>query len=122
MAKILMVDDDRDFLEACRLVLEPQGHQVVLAANVGEAAAAVKKGRPDLIFMDVMMDLPDDGIALAYKLVKEGLKIPIVMLSGVSQVMGLQYGKCDEVLPCQDFLEKPVKPEDLLAKVKKILG
>jgi len=122
MAKILMVDDDRDFLEACRLVLEPQGYQVALAASVREAAAAVKKGKPDLIFLDVMMDLPDDGIALAYQLVKEGLKTPIIMLSGVSQVTGLQYGKCDEVLPCRDFLEKPVKPEELLAKVKKILG
>jgi DNA-binding response OmpR family regulator len=122
MAKILMVDDDRDFLEACRAVLEPQGYQVILAANVEEAESAVKKENPDLIFLDVMMDMPDDGISLAYKLAKGGLKAPIVMLSGVSQAMGFEYGKCDEVLPCRDFLEKPVKPDDLLSKVKKMLG
>ncbi|MFA5087953.1 MAG: response regulator [Candidatus Omnitrophota bacterium] len=121
MAKILMIDDDQDFLAASKAVLESQGHQVVLADNAltGEASLATEK--PDLVLLDIMMEQPDDGIALAHKLRKKGVKIPIVILSAVSKVTGYDYGKCDEVLPCNAFLQKPVSPKDLIKKVEGLL-
>jgi DNA-binding response OmpR family regulator len=121
MAKILMVDDDKEFAEAGKAVLEAAGHEVFTIQNALEAEARIMGEKFDLVFLDIMMQEADDGIALAGRLKKKGLTTPIIMLSGVSRVTGYDYGKCDEVLPCTDFLEKPVSPEDLINKVNSIL-
>ena len=121
MAKILMIDDDAEFLEAGKSILEAKGYEVVTAQDAAAGKAKALSEKPDLIFLDIMMEQPDDGIDLAHKLKKENIKAPIVMLSGVSRVSGLDYGKCDEVLPCDGFLEKPVKPEDLLRKAESLI-
>lgn len=79
-------------------------------------------GRFDLLILDVMMAEPDDGIVMAQELRKEGFDKPILMLSGISRVAGMRYGQDNEVLPASDFLEKPVKPETLVAKVHALLN
>jgi DNA-binding response OmpR family regulator len=122
MAKILMVDDDRDFLEACKTILEHSGHNVCLASNVKEAHQQISSENPDLIFLDIMMDLPDDGISLLHKLKSEGLEAPIIMLSAVGKVTGYDYGECSDVMPCDGFLAKPVNPQDLINRVEIVLG
>ena len=119
MAKILMVDDDKEFLEAGKAVLESEGHDIFLAYDVRVAEEKISSKNFDLIFLDIMMEDADDGIALAGRLKKRGVKTPIVMLSGVSKVTGYEYGKCNDVLPCTDFLEKPVSPQQLINKVNK---
>jgi DNA-binding response OmpR family regulator len=122
MAKILLVDDDLDLLESSKMILESGGHQVTTASTTQEAERLINSGKYDLIPLDIMMEFPDDGINLAHKLRKNGVQSPIVMLSAVSRVTGYQYGKCDEVLPCNDFLEKPMTPKVLLDKVNAILN
>ena len=121
MARILMVDDDLDLLESSKMVLESGGHEVTTVSTAGEAEKIVGSRQFDLIFLDIMMEYPDDGINLARKLKKSGLATPVVMMSAVSRVTGYEYGKCDEALPCTDFLEKPVTPQALLAKVDAVL-
>jgi len=121
MAKILMVDDDQEFLDAGQTVLEAKGYSVITASNVDQAKEIITQQKPDLIFLDIMMEQPDDGINLVHRLRKEGLKTPIVMLSAVSKVTGYDYGKCDDVLDCDSFLEKPVNPQDLIKKVESLL-
>ncbi|MEW5894909.1 MAG: response regulator [Candidatus Omnitrophota bacterium] len=122
MAKILMVDDDVDFLEAGARILESRGHTVLSASNCQDGERKIKAESPDLVFLDIMMQQPDDGIVLAQKLYKEGLKVPIVMLSGVGTVTGYVYDKDDETLPCKEFLQKPIDPETLIQTVEKILS
>jgi len=121
MARILMVDDDREFTEAGKAVLEANGHSVSMIHNAVDAEVIIDKEKFDIIFLDIMMQEADDGIALAGRLKKKGIQTPIIMLSGVSKVTGYEYGKCDETLPCTDFLEKPVSPEDLISKVDSVL-
>lgn len=121
MARILIVDDDNDFSQACETILLGGGYEVVRAASVGEAERVINQSQLDLILLDVMMENPDDGIALAQKLKKSGTAIPIIMLSGVSKVTGYEY-KCDDMLPCFDFIEKPVSPDVLLRKIKTALS
>jgi DNA-binding response OmpR family regulator len=121
MARILMVDDDREFTEAARAVLEANGHNVSMIHNAIDAEKTIDAEEFDIIFLDIMMQAADDGIALAGRLKKKGLQTPIIMLSGVSKVTGYEYGKCNEALPCTDFLEKPVSPEDLINKVNAVL-
>jgi DNA-binding response OmpR family regulator len=121
MARILMVDDDREFTEAGKAVLEASGHEVFMVHNVLDAEKKIEGEKFDIIFLDIMMQEADDGIALAGRLKKKGVTVPIIMLSGVSKVTGYDYGKCDEALPCTDFIEKPVSPEDLIRKVNSVL-
>ncbi len=121
MSKILIVDDDNDFLQACEAVLLQEGYEVQKASCVAEAERVISKTKFNLVLLDVMMENPDDGISLAHKLKKTNADIPILMLSGVSKITGYEY-KCSEMLPCLDFIEKPITPDLLLKKVKEALA
>ena len=67
-----------------------------------------------------MMDEPDDGFFLAQKLRKENIQTPILMYTSISKTVGLDYEK-SEMIPVDDFVEKPISPEQLAAKVQKLL-
>lgn len=119
MAKILLVDDDDDFIQLNKSLLEKQGHKVTFAYNPEDGMAAIKKQKPDLVILDVMMIEPDDGIAMAQKMKHEKLNIPVIMLTSISKVTGLQFGKDSEMVPVNEFFEKPVPADVLLNAVKK---
>ena len=68
MARILIVDDDRDVVEACRLFLEQERHDVACAYSRAEGMQAIAARAPDLLILDVIMEQPDDGIAMAQEL------------------------------------------------------
>ena len=122
MANILLVDDDPDVTDAGKLVLEKEGHTVRTASNAGGGLAAVKEAKPDLMVLDIMMDGPDDGIVLARRLRAEGYRFPIIGLSSIGKVTGLDYDKDGEMLPVDEFVAKPVYPAVLIEKVRKLLG
>jgi len=121
MAKVLIVDDDPDVVEAGRIVLEKEGHEIAGAHNRDEGMRAIESFRPDVVILDVMMEQPDDGIAMAQELRRKGFKTPILMLTNISKVMGMTYGKDDSLVPVDDFQEKPVHPAALIAKVNALL-
>lgn len=120
MAKILVVDDDPDTVEAIRIVLEKAGHKVSSAHNRADGMAAMEK-KPDLVILDVMMEEQDDGIAMVQESRKKGFKQPILMLSSISKVTGYSFGRDEEILPVDVFEEKPIEPKALLAKVEGLL-
>ena len=122
MGKILIVDDDPDLVEACQLYLEKEGHEVASACNVGDGKQEIEVGNFDLVILDVMMEQPDDGIALAQELRKSGFETPILMLSAISRVTSLDYDMDDGIVPVDAFLEKPVEPGMLIAKVAELLS
>jgi len=121
MAKILIVDDDPDVVEATQLFLQKDGHQVSAAFNREDGLKQVKMVNPDLLILDIMMEQPDDGIAMAQELRGAGFKAPIIMMTSISKVTGMGYGKDSDVIPADDFLEKPVQPAVLQEKVKALL-
>lgn len=121
MPKILIVDDDPDVVDAAKIVLEAEGFEVEAAYNRPEGTAKVGSYSPDLLILDVMMEQPDDGIAMAQDLRQSGCKVPILMLTSISKVTGLEFGKTDGVVPIDTFLEKPVDPSTLVEKVKNLL-
>lgn len=122
MAKILIVDDDPDVVEACRLFLERERHQVAAAYSRAEGTKAVAEVQPDLLILDVIMEQPDDGIAMAQELRRAGFAKPILMLTSISRVTGLSYGKDKDLVPVEAFLEKPVDPATLLRSVGDLLA
>jgi CheY-like chemotaxis protein len=122
MSKILVIDDDPDVVAACGLVLEREGHEVAGAANAREGLRAVESLQPDLLVLDVMMEEPDDGLRLARELRRTGNNVPILMLTSVNQAMGLRIDKDDEIVPVDEFLEKPADPTTLVRVVESLLA
>ena len=121
MARILVVDDDPDITFAISLFLKKEQHEVQAAASRAEGMKALETFKPDLMILDVMMEQPDDGIAMAQELRRMGNTLPIIMLTSVGKVTGMSYGRDDELVPVEAFFEKPVRPEDLLKKVAELL-
>ena len=120
MALIAVIDDDPDILDASSLVLNAKGYDVITADNPDDGYKIVKEKNPDLIILDVMMEEPDDGFFLAQKLRKENIDIPIIMYTSVSKALGLEFA-ASEIVPVDDFVEKPISPDTLLDKVEKLL-
>jgi DNA-binding response OmpR family regulator len=121
VSKILIVDDDPDIVEAGRLVLEKEGYEVDSGSNYADGMNKVEAFKPDLLILDVMMEEPDDGLRFAREMRRKGHSIPILMLTSVNAAMGLSIGKDEEVVPVDEFQEKPVDPANLVDKVKRLL-
>jgi DNA-binding response OmpR family regulator len=121
MAKILIVDDDPDVVESVSLFLKREGHETISAYNRKDAMKAVTDSKPDLLVLDVMMEQPDDGIAMAQELRRKGFKKPILMLTSISKVTGMKFGVHTDLVPVDEFCEKPLEPEVLVEKVNGLL-
>ncbi len=67
------------------------------------------------------MEEPDDGLRLARQLRRKGFELPILMLTSVNQAMGLSIGKDEEIVPVDEFLEKPADPATLVRLVAALL-
>jgi DNA-binding response OmpR family regulator len=122
VAKILIIDDDPDMVEAGRYVLEREGHAVASAPNVEAGLKALDETEPDLLILDVMMEEADDGLVFARRVRRKGVTVPILMLTSVNRAMGLTIGKDEEMVPVDEFVEKPVDPAVLVAKVERLLA
>ncbi|MBN2527902.1 MAG: response regulator [Deltaproteobacteria bacterium] len=122
MKKILVVDDDPDVIDASRIVLEKAGFEVHSASSRLLGMKAVVAQKPDVIILDVMMDEPDDGFHLAQDLRAAHIDTPILMMTSIGRVTGFSFGIDDELLPVNDFLEKPATPDKLLAVVHRLLN
>ncbi|MCL5028539.1 MAG: response regulator [Bacteroidetes bacterium] len=120
MSIIAIIDDDPDILDASGLVLSAKGHQIITATNPDDGYKIVKENSPDLIILDVMMNEPDDGFFLAQKFRREKITTPIIMYTSISKASGMDYG-VNELVPVDEFVEKPISPEQLIEKVDKLL-
>jgi two-component system, OmpR family, alkaline phosphatase synthesis response regulator PhoP len=116
-----MIDDDPEFVEAISNLLDAKGYDVHTASNGKEGIEKAKAQNPDIILLDVMMTTKDEGFNVARGLHdNEQLKdTPIIMMTGIRREMNLPFGfEPDEAwLPVRKVLEKPVKPEVLLAAI-----
>ena len=123
-AKILLVDDDRDFVEATKLVLESKPYEVIVAYDGDEGLAKARRDRPDLIILDIIMPVKD-GFNAAGELKKDSelSKIPVLMLTSFSERVGETSLSVSEglTLDTEDYVDKPVSPEELLKRVEKLL-
>jgi len=120
MTKIIVIDDDPDILEASEVVLSSRGFEVITATDADTGYKSIIAQKPDLIILDVMMKEPDDGFFLAEKLRKENITTPILMYTSISKSIGMDYG-AGELVPVDEFVEKPISPDLLIEKVEKLL-
>ena len=122
--KILLVDDDKDFVEATKLVLESKPYDVVVAYDGDEGLAKARKEKPDLIILDVIMPVKD-GFSAAEQLKKDSelKKIPVIMLTSFSEKVGETSLSVSQglALDTEDYVDKPVSPQELLKRVERLL-
>jgi CheY-like chemotaxis protein len=123
-AKILVVEDNIDEAKLIKMTLEPEGYEVVTAINGKEAKEKTTNEKPDFFILDVMMPEMDGFAFCSWVRSNEDFKDkPIVLLTGVGKhiyntkypLKGVMEADADE------YLEKPLKPEDLLVTISKLL-
>ncbi len=132
MARILMVDDERDLTESLSQVLRVAGHQVEVAHSAAEGLNKLVEVKPDLLVLDVMMETDTAGFEAVYKIrserpeskYREFRDIPIIILTAIDQVTNSRFSLDQEesFLPGHnEFLTKPVEVDELLEKIKSAL-
>ncbi len=124
--KILIIDDDPDFVDSITAVLEARDYKVESAPDGTEGFKKAKEIIPDLIILDVMMTKNTEGFEVSREFQKdEDLKsVPIIMITGIREQMNLAFGfEPDGTwLPVKAVLEKTIKPDQLLAKVAEFIN
>jgi DNA-binding response OmpR family regulator len=124
--KILLVDDDVDFVESNKDLLEAYGYQVFTAHDGAAGLELAKKELPDIMILDVMMATHVEGFEVARKIPEtpELKNMHVLLVTGIQQDMHLPFGfDPDETwLPVDRVLEKPIAPTRLLSEIQKVLG
>jgi CheY-like chemotaxis protein len=123
--KILLVDDDPDFLYQTKVQLEKFGFEVILADSQAEAEEVLLKVKPDLAILDLMMESEDSGFILSYKLRHKYPDVPIIIATAVSAETGIFFGlESDEEkkwIKADLYLEKGITAEQLNKEISKLL-
>jgi CheY-like chemotaxis protein len=124
VAHIFVVDDDPDFVEITRTILEAKGYEVSTASSGEQALPAMRKRIPELVLLDVMMSSVLDGLNLSHAMQEDQdlRRVPIIMISSIADSPQAGMFPTDEYIPIDAWITKPVQPDDLLRKVAHFLG
>lgn len=122
--RILVVDDDRDFVYLTSMILTKEGYEVASAADGEQAFRTMKEERPDLVLLDVMMATPLEGVSVARKMAADAdLKaVPIVMISSIDSSRHAALLPDDLHIPTDAWISKPVDPDHLLRTIRRFLA
>lgn len=123
--KILIIDDNPEFLRLNSAILKAAGYDVEVAYNAEEGFTKVEYGRPDAIVLDLMMERHDSGFTLAKKLKVHPVykTIPILMLTAVGEATGFRFSMENDGhwMKTDDFADKPLPPDELVERVGKLI-
>lgn len=124
--RILVVDDDADFVASVETWLTSHGYTVLTAGNGVNGVEKAKAVKPDLMILDVMMSTEIEGIEVSRKLaeIPELKEMPVIMLTGIRKAKNLPFGLEPDAnwLPVRVVLEKPVPPDDLLKEIERLVA
>ena len=124
--KILLIDDDPDFIEINKMILEANGYETDSAGSSSEAMAKLEQNRYDLVVIDLIMEELDSGFSIAYN-IRDSEKtrhLPILMLTSAQEQTGFTFeiSKDKDWMKVDDFAAKPLKAAELLQRVDKLLN
>ncbi len=125
--KILMIDDDPDYIDGMKAILEKANYKVDSAHNPKDGLEALRSKPYDLLLLDIMMGRGAEGVMVARKINKdpELRKIPVLIITGIREQMAFLFPGQPvhpRFLPTDELLEKPVEPSLLLEKVSALLN
>jgi CheY-like chemotaxis protein/DNA-binding Lrp family transcriptional regulator len=120
---VLIVDDDPDFCEVTRIVLEGAGYTVRTAPDGDAGLQAMRTHYPDLIIMDVMMNSLLEGISTTWTVRADAdlRNTPILMVSSIADSQFAEAFPTDEYVPVDNFLCKPIAPQELLQTINRLI-
>lgn len=123
--RVLLIDDDKDFLMATKLILEKNGYEVLLAENGKSGIDMIQSTHPDLAIVDMMMETWGEGfnVIAEVRATETGKEMPLIILSGVDLQGPYQSFEPSDEFPKVDMiLHKPIKADDLIHRVKSLIG
>ena len=125
--KIVIVDDDIDLVDAMKIALEANGIEVITSCDADSAIELIKVENPDVIILDVMFpENPTTGFELCRSIREESeiKDIPIIILSAINEKFNMAFsstinsGLGNSSIPADKFLEKPIKPKELISAIE----
>jgi CheY-like chemotaxis protein len=123
--RVLLVDDDPDYVLSMRTRLQAAGYDVTTAESVAEARVRLDEALPDAAIIDLMMEEPDGGFGLCFQIKKRNRAIPVIMVSAVTSETGLDFGTATDAerawIKADAFLAKPVRFEQLQRELDRLL-
>ena len=126
MTKILVIDDDPDFLLAVRMVLEAHDFEMEATTTPEEGIRKILSVEPDLVILDVMMPTGYEGFDVAREIREKHklIDLPIFMLTSIHSTKKVPYcfAPDEDYLPVDVFLDKPIEPEQLVDTIQEMLG
>lgn len=118
--RVLLIEDEPDMVEAVRIRLEANDYGVITASDGSEGLNKARTVKPDLIILDVMLPKMDGfTVCRMLKFDEKYNKIPIIMFTARTQQADLAQGK---EMGADAYITKPFKSEELLAKIRELLG
>ena len=123
--KILVVDDDPDYIEQIGAVLASEGYEVFTAGGEEEAREMLLSVCPDLAILDLMMEHKDSGFVLAHYVKKLYPEAAVMLITSVAAVTGISFAPqsadAQSWVKTECVLDKPIRPEQLKVEVRKLL-
>lgn len=124
MAKILVVDDDPDFVRLTQRILQSKGYEVVTAASGQQALEVMRKEKPDLVLLDIMMSYILDGLDVSREMAQDpqlrGVPVIIVTALTGARAQGVMPAGSEYIL-VDEWIHKPIDPDMLLARIEDAL-
>jgi len=125
MKTILIVDDDPDQLEQLRFHVTNFGYQPVTACSQKDGEERLMNMKPDLAIVDLMMENQDSGFILSYKIKKKYPDVPVIIVTSVTAVTGLNFsletGNDKRWIKADKYIEKGIRPDQLHREINKLL-
>ena len=124
--RVLLVDDDEDFLFQHRIQLENAGFEVTTATTRAEAEGAIASFTPDVAILDLMMEQHDDGFVLSHHLKRAFPGLPVIMVTAVTSETGLVFDPSSAAerawVGADALLAKPIRFEQLKREIERVLA
>jgi len=125
-SKVILIDDNPDFLFTMGTFLKRNGYEVFTASDGQKGTELIKKERPDIILLDVMMETLFSGFEVCRQVRTnpETQDTPIIAISGMTDDLGVKFEQTtdEEYFKPNAYLEKPVDKERLLETMRELLG
>jgi CheY-like chemotaxis protein len=122
---ILIADDDVDFLEQTRFLLEQAGFRVVAAESQAQAEELLAKELPDLAILDLMMEHNDSGFVLAHRIKSKDSAVPVILTTAVTSQTGFDFdagkGLGSSWVKADVIIDKPVRFEQIMREIERLL-
>lgn len=122
-AIVLVIDDDFDFVEFARIVLESDGYEVLTAGRADEGLALMRQSQPNLVLLDAVISYTFDGLNVIREMRNDPQlgKIPLILISAIITGEETDLFPEDEDQTYDLFMSKPIDPADLLKQVGQLV-